>query len=74
MPLVGGGEAEAKFPQTVYSDGLDLLGEAGCEQGHVVFQVPTGKKPESLKFNLDVNKGSVNGYSDRTEIRFTWSV
>ena len=74
VPLVGGGEAAAKFPQTVYADDLGLLGEAGCEHGHIVFQVPRGKRPSDLRFKLDISKGTTQGYSDNTNIRFDWKL
>jgi hypothetical protein len=74
VPLVGGGEAAAKFPQTVYADDLDLLGEAGCERGYLVFQVPRGARPSDLRFGLDINKSTSEGYSNDTDIRYDWAL
>jgi hypothetical protein len=74
VPLEGGGEAEVKFPQTVLSPDLDLLGEPGCEEGHVVFQVPAGTKPTDLRFAMDIRKGDVQGYTDKTNVRFDWTL
>jgi hypothetical protein len=72
VPLVGGGEAKVKFPQTVFADDLDLLGEPGCERGYVVFQVPRGRRPHDLHFALSFTRGDVNGFDHDTTISFDW--
>ena len=74
VPLAGGGEAELKFPETVFTDDLDLLGTPGCEQGHVVFQVPRHRRASDVRFSLDVAKGDAHGYTDTTKIRFDWKL
>ena len=53
----------------------ELLGEAGCEQGHIVFEVPTGGGPTKLKFKLDYSRPDPNGGSTfDTHVRLEWSV
>jgi hypothetical protein len=74
VPLAGGGTAEPKFPETVFDDDLNLLGTPGCEEGHIVFQVPRGRRPGDLRFGLDVNRGDAQGYSHKTDIRFDWKL
>ncbi len=75
LELKAGGEAALKSPQTVFSDDLDLLGEAGCEQGHIVFQVPTGGQPSQLTFKLDYSRPDPNGGSTfDTHVRLEWAV
>ena len=74
VPLAGGGEAELKFPETVFDDDLGLLGTPGCEEGHVVFQVPRRRRASDLRFDLDVNRGDAEGYSHTTKIRFDWTL
>jgi hypothetical protein len=74
VPLSDGGEAELKFPETVYSDDLNLLGEPGCESGHTVFQVPKGRRASDLRFALDVAKGDAQGYTNTTKVRFDWKL
>jgi hypothetical protein len=72
VPLAGGGAAEIKFPETVYDDDLNLLGEPGCEKGHIVFQVPRKRRPSDLRFALDVVNGDAEGHSQSTKVRFDW--
>ena len=77
VDLANGGEAEQKFPQTVYPDDLNLVGEEGCEQGHIVFIVPRGDRPTDLKFDLDYSKptpSNSGSSSSKTKIRFTWAL
>ena len=76
QPRAGiGRHAVLKFPQDVFSNDLDLLGEAGCEQGHIVFQVPTGGQPAKLKFKLDSSRPDPNGGSSfDTHVRLEWAV
>jgi hypothetical protein len=76
LELADGSEAVLKFPQDVFSSDLDLLGEAGCEQGHIVFQVPSSGHPAALKFKLDYSKPDNNngGSSFDTHVRLEWSV
>jgi hypothetical protein len=73
LDLDGGGEAPLKFPQTRLSD-LNLLGEAGCERGHIVFQVPTGGTPTALRFTLDVDRNDAQGSEDITKVRLKWAL
>ena len=73
LGLRGGGQAALKFPQTVYADDLDLLGEPGCERGHVVFQVPRGRRPEALRFALDWANSRIDGFNNRTHVRLAWT-
>jgi hypothetical protein len=72
--LANGEEARLKFPQTVFADDLDLLGEPGCERGHIVFQVPQSRRPNALKFDLDWAKSDLQGYTDATKLRFDWAL
>jgi hypothetical protein len=74
VPLRGGGAAEIKFPETVYTDDLNILGTPGCETGHIVFQVPRRRRPSDLRFALDVLKGDVEGNTQKTKIRFDWTL
>jgi hypothetical protein len=74
VPLVKGGEAELKFPQSVLAPDLNLLGEPGCERGYVVFQVPKGRRASDLKFELSVSKGDAQGYTHNTHVRFDWAL
>jgi len=75
LELADGNEAPLKFPETVFSDDLDLLGEAGCEQGHIVFEVPSAGHPSKLKFKLDSSRPDPNGGSSfKTHVRFEWAV
>jgi hypothetical protein len=74
LALAGGADAVLKFPETVFADDLNLLGAAGCERGHIVFDVPTGGRPSALRFKLDVDTGNVNGHGNRTKVRFTWKL
>jgi hypothetical protein len=73
-PLAAAGGAELKFPETVYTDDLNLLGTPGCEQGHIVFQVPRRGRVSELRFALDVRKGDARGYTHSTKIRFGWKL
>jgi hypothetical protein len=75
LELASGDDAVLKFPQDVFSNDLDLLGEAGCEQGHIVFQVPTGGQPANLRFKLDYSRPDPNGGSTfDTHVRLVWAV
>jgi hypothetical protein len=76
LELADGSEAALKFPQDVFSSDLDLLGEAGCERGHIVFQVPSAGHPSKLTFKLDASRpDNVNGGSSfDTHVRLEWSV
>jgi hypothetical protein len=74
VPLAGGGEAVAKFPQTVFDDDLNLLGEPGCERGHIVFQVPRRRHASLLHFAVDVDRSNPDGFTDSTRIRFEWTL
>ena len=74
VPLSGGGEAEIKFPETVYTDDLNILGEPGCESGHIVFKAPRRRRPSDLRFTLDVLKGDTEGNTQTTKIRFDWKL
>jgi hypothetical protein len=75
LKLDDGSDAALKFPETVFSSDLDLLGEAGCEQGHIVFQVPTPGRPSKLAFKLDYSRPDPNGGSTfDTHVRLEWAV
>ncbi len=74
LALPNGAEAPLKFPQTVFADDLDLLGEPGCEDGHIVFQVPQGERPSALRFTLDWGITDMQGYTDSTKLRFEWAL
>jgi hypothetical protein len=74
LDLDGGGQATLKFPETVFADDLDLLGEAGCERGHIVFQVPRGARPVKLRFGLDWTTPTPDGTGRGTKVRFAWTV
>jgi hypothetical protein len=74
VPLAGGGRAVLKFPQTVFADDLNLLGEPGCERGYIVFQVPRPRRASLLHFALDVQRSNAEGFTDSTKIRFEWSL
>jgi hypothetical protein len=72
--LTNGAEALLKFPQTVFADDLDLLGEPGCERGHIVFQVPRSRQPSALSFGLDWAHSDMQGYTNSTKLRFEWTL
>ncbi len=74
LALSNGAEAKLKSPETVYADDLGLLGESGCERGHVLFQVPRGQRPTALGFNLDWAVNNGQGFTDRTRLRFHWTL
>jgi hypothetical protein len=75
LGLAGGGQAQLKGAETRFADDLDLLGEPGCEQGHIVFQVPAGRTPSALTFALDVTNTTSNGEDDsHTKVRLTWTL
>ena len=67
LALRNGAEAPLKFPQTVFADDLDLLGEPGCERGHIVFQVPQSERPSALRFNLDWGTTDMQGFHQQHE-------
>jgi hypothetical protein len=72
--LTNGAEAPLKFPQTVFADDLDLLGEPGCKRGHIVFQVPQGRRPSALRFGLDWATSDMQGFTNSTKLRFDWTL
>ena len=72
--LANGAEARLKFPQTVFADDLDLLGEPGCERGYIVFQVPQSERPSALRFGLDWATTDMQGFTNSTKLRFEWTV
>jgi hypothetical protein len=74
LVLSNGAEAPLKFPQTVFADDLDLLGEPGCERGHIVFQVPQSERPSALRFDLDWATSNIQGFTDSTKLRFEWTL
>jgi hypothetical protein len=74
LALQNGAEAPLKFPQTVFADDLDLLGEPGCERGHIVFQVPRSERPSALRFDLDWGTTDMQGFTDSTKLRFEWTL
>jgi hypothetical protein len=74
LALANGAEAPLKFPQTVFADDLDLLGEPGCERGHIVFQVPRSERPSALRFDLDWGRTDMQGFTDSTKLRFEWTL
>jgi hypothetical protein len=72
--LANGAEAPLKFPQTVFADDLSLLGEPGCERGHIVFQVPQSQRPSALRFGLEWARTDMQGFTDSTKLRFEWTL
>jgi hypothetical protein len=74
LVLADGTEASLKFPQTVFADDLDLLGEPGCERGYIVYQVPRSERPNSLRFGLDWARTDMQGFTNTTRLRFEWSL
>ena len=74
LVLANGAEATLKFPQSVFTDDLDLLGEPGCERGHIVFQVPKSGRPTTLRFGLDWGTHNIQGLTDNTKVRFEWKL
>lgn len=70
--LANGAEAPLKFPQTVFAGDLDLLGEPGCERGHIVFQVPQRERPSALRFGLDWASSDMQAFTNSTKLRFEW--
>ena len=72
LAVRNGAEASLKFPQTVFADDLDLLGEPGCVRGHIVFQVPQSERPSALRFDLDWARSDLQGFTDSTKLRFEW--
>jgi hypothetical protein len=74
LRLANGADATLKFPQGVFADDLDLLGEAGCERGHIVFQVPQDGRPTALRFGLDWGNTNIQGFTDSTKLRFEWKL
>src|SRR3954468_2019893 len=74
VPLAGGGQATAKFPQTVFDEDFGLLGDAGCERGWVVFQVPRRRRAHALQFELAFTRGDSEGFDHDTTIRFVWTL
>ena len=74
LALANGAEAPLKFPQTVFADDLDLLGEPGCERGHIVFQVPQSERPSALRFDLDWGTTDMQGFTNSTKLRFEWTL
>lgn len=72
--LADGAEASLKFPQTVFADDLDLLGELGCERGYIVFQVPRRERPSALRFGLDWARTDMQGFTNATKLRFEWTL
>lgn len=72
--LASGANAPLKFPQTVFADDLDLLGEPGCERGHIVFQVPRRERPSALRFGLDWATTDMQGFTNSTKLRFEWAL
>jgi hypothetical protein len=74
LVLANGTEAALKFPQTVFAEDLDLLGEPGCERGHIVFQVPHSERPSSLTFRLDWARTDMQGFTNATKLRFEWTL
>ncbi len=74
LELTDGSDAVLKFPEDVFSDDLDLLGESGCEQGHIVFQVPARGHPATLTFKLDIDRSDSQGNEDTTHVRLEWMV
>ena len=74
LALASGAQAPLKFPQTVFADDLDLLGEPGCERGHIVFQVPRSAQPRALKFDLDWANTDMHGFTNSTKLHFEWTL
>jgi hypothetical protein len=74
LRLADGSSAPLKFPETVFADDLDLLGEPGCERGHIVFQVPRGARPAELRFALSWSTPSPDGNDSTTKVRLAWKV
>ena len=72
LALADGTNAALKFPETVFADDLDLLGEPGCERGHIVFEVPRSGRPAALSFALDWSKTNGRGSLRTTNLRFLW--
>lgn len=74
LVLANGADATLKFPQSVFADDLDLLGEPGCERGHIVFQIPRSGRPTALQFGLDWANSNIQGFTDSTKVRFEWKL
>jgi hypothetical protein len=74
LALDSGDDARLKFPQSVFADDLGLLGEAGCERGHIVFEVPHSRRPTALRFGLDWSTTDMQGYTNSTRLRFEWKL
>jgi hypothetical protein len=74
LRLRNGAAAPLVFPEEVFSDDLDLLGEPGCEQGHIVFRIPAGERPAELRFALSWSTSDPDGNARTTKVRFAWKV
>ncbi|HEY1522354.1 MAG TPA: hypothetical protein VGF70_05015 [Solirubrobacteraceae bacterium] len=74
LALANGVDATLKFPQSVFAKDLDLLGAAGCERGHIVFEVPHNERPTALRFGLDWSTTDMEGFTNSTKLRFEWKL
>ncbi len=74
LALADGADATLKFPQSLFANDLDLLGEPGCERGHIVFEVPRRERPTALRFGLAWGTTDIQGFTDSTKLQFEWKL
>jgi hypothetical protein len=67
-----GEQGTLKFPQRNYAKGFESRRE-GCGGGWVVFEIPSGSKPETVKFGFE-DTGTAREYQDIVDAEFSWSV
>ncbi len=72
--LANGTEAPLKFPQTVFADDLNLLGEPGCEHGHMLFQASHSERPSAMRFGLDWAATDIQDFTTSTKLRLEWTL
>ena len=67
-----GDEGKLKFPQRNYAQEFDSRRQ-GCGGGWIVFEIPSGSKPDRAKFGFE-DTGSAREYQDIVDAEFSWSV
>jgi hypothetical protein len=75
LRLDDGSSVHPHQPTSVYADALEPVRD-GCDQGWVVWEVPSGAQAKSLYFEFDYSHQTANGssYRDDEHDRFHWAL
>lgn len=72
LETASGDDGRLRFPQRNYATSLDTVRD-GCGGGWVVFEIPSGSKPERVTYAFQ-DTGTAMDQSENVDARLSWSV